>query len=83
MVDPDHPENAAAIGRLAPTGQFPVLVDGERTVIESAIPFPKLSPRLATIARVCSRDPQSPVSLTKRDHGARTFRSRAMIPTED
>ncbi|MBX3580295.1 MAG: glutathione S-transferase family protein [Rhizobiaceae bacterium] len=36
MVDPDHPENAAAIGRLAPTGQFPVLVDGDRVVIESA-----------------------------------------------
>ena len=36
MVDPDHPENARAIADLAPTGQFPVLVDGERTVIESA-----------------------------------------------
>jgi glutathione S-transferase len=36
MVDAPHPENAEAIGRLAPTGQFPVLVDGERTVIESA-----------------------------------------------
>ena len=36
MVDPEHPENAAAVARLAPTGQFPVLVDGERTVIESA-----------------------------------------------
>ena len=36
MVDPDHPENAEAIGRLTPTGQFPVLIDGDRTVIESA-----------------------------------------------
>ena len=36
MVDPKHPENADAVGRLAPTGQFPVLVDGGRTVIESA-----------------------------------------------
>jgi glutathione S-transferase len=36
MVDPDHPENTDAIGRLAPTGQFPALIDGERTVIESA-----------------------------------------------
>lgn len=36
MVDPEHPENAAAIADLSPTGQFPVLVDGERTVIESA-----------------------------------------------
>lgn len=36
MVDPDHPENAEAVARMAPTGQFPVLVDGERVVIESA-----------------------------------------------
>jgi glutathione S-transferase len=36
MVDGEHPENAAVVGTLAPTGQFPVLVDGDRTVIESA-----------------------------------------------
>ena len=36
MVDPDHPQHSAAVGRLAPTGQFPVLMDGDRTVIESA-----------------------------------------------
>ena len=36
MVDGEHPANAEAIGRLAPTGQFPVLVDGDRVVIESA-----------------------------------------------
>lgn len=36
MVDADHPENAAAIAQLSPTGQFPVLVDGERAVVESA-----------------------------------------------
>lgn len=36
MVDPEHPEHGEAVRRLAPTGQFPVLVDGDRTVIESA-----------------------------------------------
>ena len=36
MIDAEHPENAEAVSRLAPTGQFPVLVDGDRTVIESA-----------------------------------------------
>lgn len=36
MIDAEHPQNAEAVSRLAPTGQFPVLVDGERTVIESA-----------------------------------------------
>ena len=36
MVDPEHPENVEAVQRHAPTGQFPVLVDGGRVVIESA-----------------------------------------------
>lgn len=36
MLDPDHPENAETVLRLSPTGQFPVLVDGERSVVESA-----------------------------------------------
>jgi glutathione S-transferase len=35
MVDAEHPENVESVGRLAPTGQFPILVDGDRTVIES------------------------------------------------
>ena len=35
MVDPDHPENTARIRELSPTGQFPALVDGDRTVTQS------------------------------------------------
>ncbi len=35
-LDPEHPENLEAVRRLSPTGRFPVLVDGEHTVIESA-----------------------------------------------
>lgn len=36
MVDPQHPQHGAALARLSPTGQFPVLVDGGRSVIESS-----------------------------------------------
>jgi glutathione S-transferase len=36
MIDAEHPENTEAVSHLAPTGQFPVLVDGDRIVIESA-----------------------------------------------
>ncbi|HET7843100.1 MAG TPA: glutathione S-transferase family protein [Xanthomonadales bacterium] len=36
MVDGEHPQHAETVRRLAPTGQFPVLVDGARTVVESA-----------------------------------------------
>lgn len=35
MVDADHPENTARMRQLSPTGQFPALVDGERTVTQS------------------------------------------------
>lgn len=64
MVDPGHPENTEAVRRFAPTGQFPVLIDGERTVIESAAvieyldlhhgdapPMVPADPRLAIEAR--------------------------------
>ena len=36
MIDGEHPQHAETVQRLAPTGQFPVLVDGERVVLESA-----------------------------------------------
>lgn len=35
MVDPEHADNSARIAELSPTGQFPALVDGNRTVTQS------------------------------------------------
>jgi glutathione S-transferase len=35
MVDPDHPENQARTAELSPTGQFPVLVDGDAEIVQS------------------------------------------------
>ena len=35
MVDPDHADNTARMADLSPTGQFPALVDGDRTVTQS------------------------------------------------
>lgn len=35
MVDPNHPENVARMAELSPTGQFPAIEDGERTITES------------------------------------------------
>ncbi len=34
-VDPAHPDNAARIRELSPTGQFPALVDGDRCITQS------------------------------------------------
>ena len=35
MVDSDHAQNRARIAELSPTGQFPALIDGDRTVTQS------------------------------------------------
>ena len=35
MVDPDHPANTARMRELSPTGQYPALADGDRTVTQS------------------------------------------------
>lgn len=35
VADPDHPEHAARLASLSPTGQFPALVDGEVEVTGS------------------------------------------------
>lgn len=35
MVDQDHPENSNRMAQLSPTGQFPALVDGDRSVTQS------------------------------------------------
>ena len=35
MIDGDHPENIARIAELSPTGQFPALVDGQKTITQS------------------------------------------------
>lgn len=37
LLSPEEPENGAALARLWPLGKFPVLVDGNRTLIESSI----------------------------------------------
>lgn len=35
MVGPDHPENVAELNERWPFGQFPLLVDGDKTIVEA------------------------------------------------
>ena len=67
MVDPEHPENAKAVGRLAPTGQFPVLVDGERTVIESAAIIEYLDLHHGTAPPMVPADPRTAIEARQMD----------------
>jgi glutathione S-transferase len=67
MVDAQHPENAEAIGRLAPTGQFPVLVDGDRTVIESAAIIEYLDLHHGTAPPMVPTDPRAAIEARQMD----------------
>jgi glutathione S-transferase len=67
MVDAEHPENAAAVGRLAPTGQFPVLVDGDRIVIESAAVIEYLDLHHGRAPPVVPADPRAAIEARQMD----------------
>lgn len=67
MVDGDHPQNLQAVNRLAPTGQFPVLVDGERTVIESAAIIEYLDLHHGTAPPMVPADPRAAIEARQMD----------------
>jgi len=67
MVDPDHPENLEAVNRLAPTGQFPVLVDGDRTVIESAAIIEYLDLHYGDAPPMVPADPRAAIEARQMD----------------
>lgn len=67
MVDPEHPENGAAVARLAPTGQFPVLVDGDRTVIESAAIIEYLDLHHGKAPPMVPADPKAAIEARQMD----------------
>jgi glutathione S-transferase len=37
ILSPDHPENGAALMAHSPLGKFPVLIDGDRAILEATI----------------------------------------------
>lgn len=67
LVDAGHPENADAMSRLAPTGQFPVLVDGDRTVIESAAIIEYLDLHYGQAAPMVPADPRAAIEARQMD----------------
>lgn len=67
VVDPEHPENCAAVARHAPTGQFPVLVDGARVVIESAAIIDYLDLHHGDAAPMIPADPRAAIEARQMD----------------
>lgn len=66
MLGPDHPENGAFVADAAPLGKFPVLADGDRTLIESSIIIEYLD-RLAPDPRLIPLDPDQALEVRKFD----------------
>ena len=67
MVDPAHPENTAFVARAAPTGQFPVLVDGDRTVIETAAIIEYLDLHHGDAPPMVPADPRAAIEARQMD----------------
>jgi len=67
MVDAEHPQHAEAVSRLAPTGQFPVLVDGDRTVIESAAIIEYLDLHHGDAQPMIPADPRAAIEARQMD----------------
>ncbi|CAN1721715.1 glutathione S-transferase [Hyphomicrobium sp. 1Nfss2.1] len=67
MVDGEHPENAQAIARLSPTGQFPVLVEADRVVVESAAIIEYLDLNHGTAAPMVPADRNTAIEARQMD----------------
>ena len=79
MVDPDHPENGEAIARLAPTGQFPVLVDGDRVVIGSSAVVEYLDLHCGEAPPMVPADPRAALEARQMD---RIFDDYVEVPMQ-
>lgn len=67
MLGPDHSENGEFVARFAPTGQFPVLVDGERVVIESAAIIEYLDLHHGQAPPMVPADPRAAIEARQMD----------------
>lgn len=67
MLDPDHPANNAVVALHAPTGQFPVLIDGERVTIESAAIIEYLDLHHGDAPPLVPSDPRAAIEARQMD----------------
>ncbi len=67
MVDPGHPDNSAAVAEMAPAGQFPILVDGDWTVLESSSIIEYLDAAQGSAGPMIPVDPRHAVEARQMD----------------
>lgn len=67
MVDPDHVDNAAFVQQAHPAGKFPVLRDGDTTVIEATTIIEYLAATVAGGDTLIPRDARAAVTVRMLD----------------
>lgn len=90
MLGPDDPENGAELASLWPPGKFPLLLDGDRPVMESSIIIEHLQITHAGPVRLIPDDPAAALEVRRLDRifdnhvmaNMTRFVSNAMRPPE-
>ena len=67
MVDPGHPDNTAFIGEAHPAGKFPVLVDGDVTIVEATSIIEYLAQHHPGYAPLIPEDPAAAIATRMMD----------------
>ena len=80
IVDPDHPEHGAVVAAAGPLGQFPVLVDGGRTVFEASCIIEYVHVHYPGAAPLLPADPAAALELRMLD---RVFDLAVMAPMQE
>lgn len=78
-LGPDEPENGARLNALWPVGQFPVLEDGDATLIESSIIIEHLDIRFPDTPRLIPLDAAAALPVRFMD---RVFDNHVMAPMQ-
>ena len=79
MLDGDHPEHLAVIADASPLGQFPVLVEGDRTVFEATAIIEYLQVHHPGSAVLLPADPDAAIDVRMLD---RVFDLSVMDPMQ-
>jgi glutathione S-transferase len=77
MLSPEAPENGEAFARLWPIRRFPILVDGERTILEASIIIEYLQVHFPGPVTLIPADPDAAIEVRMLD---RFFDNYVMTP---
>lgn len=80
IVDPGHPEHAARVAEVTPTGKFPVLIDGDAVVFEATAIIEHLALAVPAARTLLPAEPVAAAPLRVLD---RVFDNYVMHPMQE